>query len=872
MTGDTLIGRTATPPAAYPTLAAFWRDVDGTSRSTGTADTATRTLRVLFAGADDTTTTAGPATQTPHPVRGEPVLERLAVAVLAGAVLAAWTAGPAGPDTVRVHVCAGDCTAPVPVDIALGGATTVRGALVTAHRTLVERAARMRACPEAVRRPVVLVSCAQCPSTQVPSEQGPPAGDDTVVALRVGPSGRLDGRVRGGPAVAGADPAIASGFADVVAAAVAAALADPDATVAVVGTEAARTAGLRPAILYGDRTTCEVDLLGSWDHQVNQRPDAVAIVDGEQHHTYAQLESRAAGLAAALDGLDLPAGAPVAIAWDRCLDAVAAVLAAMRTGRAWVPVPPDLPRARRAEMVRATGAVAVLGPDASPDADLGLPRVSAGAEVSRRPRPTPTPDPDADLCVLFTSGSTGRPAGVRISHAAAANRLQWMWARHPWEDHGCGVWLKSLGLVGSLWEVFGGLLAGRPTVIAAMADLVDPARLWDLLDRHRVTRLLTAPPILHLLLTRARRPGVHVGQALSLVTSSAEPLSAELAGAWRYRFPEHRLLNLYGLTECASNVAVAEIAGTADMAGGDGSAPVSLGVPIDNCRLAVVDAAGAPMPRGVAGELVVGGVCVGKPLDGADTARFGHDGDGSGAPHVRTGDLARLGADGRIVLVGRRDNQVKLRGHRIALEEVEAAVLGAGGPSEAVCGLVGEGRDAALVCWYVGHPDVAQDTAEDVAADLAERCRAILPGPLVPARFLPVEAIPRLPSGKIDRAALRDRDRDRVRHGALADPEAGPVARAQLEVEELVGHPVTPGDRLAGLDMHSLRMVELHERLRTWASVEFDVVDLFRCATVEDVGRLTVGTDDEVAGRGAERARRYRAALARRRRRHERSR
>ncbi|MCO5581844.1 hypothetical protein L7F22_035733 [Adiantum nelumboides] len=605
--------------------------------------------------------------------------------------------------------------------------------------------------PEAVRRPVVLVSCAQCPSTQVPSEQGPPAGDDTVVALRVGPSGRLDGRVRGGPAVAGADPAIASGFADVVAAAVAAALADPDATVAVVGTEAARTAGLRPAILYGDRTTCEVDLLGSWDHQVNQRPDAVAIVDGEQHHTYAQLESRAAGLAAALDGLDLPAGAPVAIAWDRCLDAVAAVLAAMRTGRAWVPVPPDLPRARRAEMVRATGAVAVLGPDASPDADLGLPRVSAGAEVSRRPRPTPTPDPDADLCVLFTSGSTGRPAGVRISHAAAANRLQWMWARHPWEDHGCGVWLKSLGLVGSLWEVFGGLLAGRPTVIAAMADLVDPARLWDLLDRHRVTRLLTAPPILHLLLTRARRPGVHVGQALSLVTSSAEPLSAELAGAWRYRFPRASPAQPVR----AHRVRV-QRRRRRDRRYGRHGRRRWLGPCVARCPDRQLPARRRRRGRctdaaGVAGELVVGGVCVGKPLDGADTARFGHDGDGSGAPHVRTGDLARLGADGRIVLVGRRDNQVKLRGHRIALEEVESRSAGGRRPlrGRVRAGRGGQRRRAGLL---VRRPPGRR--AGHRRGRGGGPGRALPRDPARAARAGPVPAgrgDPSLPSGKIDR-------------------------------------------------------------------------------------------------------------------------
>ncbi|WP_028934505.1 non-ribosomal peptide synthetase [Pseudonocardia spinosispora] len=826
----------------YPTLAAFWR---------GVADADTGALRGLFGESGtatrrpsqrSVTVTAAARTRL---TGDEPILERLLAGVLLGWVLRVWTGVHA--DIVRVHVCAGECAAPVPVDVYSGPATpddapSVRAVLLDAHRTFGERRTRMRGCPPGIAAPAVLVSCADCP----------PSGPDTAVELCVPVPGRLVVRVSSS-GVAGSAPEFLTGLVDVVAAAVLRAVCDPGTAVATVVAGAVRDAGLALSVLHGEHTEPGADLLELWERQVAHRPRAVAVIDGPRWLTYEQLDARSDAVATMLEQLGPRTRGPVAVTHDRGLAAVVAVLAAMKAGRVWVPVPPDLPHARRAEMIRATSAVAVLGPDDG----LGLPAVptdsvdadSVGADRARR-RGRPA-GPDADLCILFTSGSTGAPSGIRVSHGSVLNRLRWMWERHPWSASGRGVWLKSLGLVGSLWEVFGGLLTGHPTVIASMADLVDPARLWDLLDRHRVTRLLTSPPVLQLLLGHAQRPGVAVGRSLSLVTSSAEPLTTTLARAWLRRFPDHRLLNLYGLTECASNVAVADAAEQLD-----GAAQVSIGRPIDNCLLAVVDAAGVSLPHGIVGELAVGGRCVGAPLEAGGTARFGTD--GSGAPLVRTGDLARLGPDGRIELLGRRDNQVKLRGHRIALEEVEAAVVRAGGAAEVVCGLVGDGSDAALVCWYTG--------AGDAHSALLEHCRTVLPSVMVPSRFVAVDAIPRLPGGKIDRAALHTLDTGRRGRSGRSDPAEGPLARALDDVEELVGHPVSPGDRLAGLDLHSLRMVELHERLRRWAPVEFDVVDLFRCATVSDVALLTVGTAEQVAGRGVERAGRYRAALARGRR------
>lgn len=838
----------------YPTLTQFWKQLQGE----GDHDDAG--LYALF-GAARSPLEPG-RSRSAQPILSSASAESSACArvtggdarlwrLLAGTLLASAVNVWADIDGCRVGVCA--CaeavrgrSALVPIDVDRRAGIPVGRELVRAGEQFRARSARRRGLAAHDDHASVVVLCGRCGSrdysalVRIQVDVAP--GKPVVVSACVWTD---------------APSPLATRLASLLAAAMNLAARDSGREIERILAAAGRASSLPTSVIHGDSTPESEDILQLWRRQVDLRGNAVCIVRCDDSTTYRRLDELSDRAAAALDQAGIPAEQPVGITDDRSTEAIVAVLAAIKARRVWVPIPPELPCARRTAMLAAAGAKAVLGPGSELTIALTVaPGHAGGYNCSRTPIP-----PSTELCILFTSGSTGVPAAVRLTHGAALNRLAWMWNRYPWSAGESGIWLKSLGLVGSLWEVFGALLAGRPTIIASAADVMDPARLWGLLERHRVTRLLTSPPVLRLLLDHAVRSGDCAGAHLRLVSSSAEPLTTAVAQAWRAQFPGHKLINLYGLTEGTSNVAVFEVDNTPD------TAQVPIGVPIDNCSMYILDRAGHVLPRGAMGELFIAGRCVAAGLvDRGDHGQFKAD-PVRGGTMVKTGDLGRMAADGQVALLGRRDNQVKLRGFRIALEEVEAVVRRAPGVGDAACALVGEAEEAALVCWWTrsGRADGQQTGPEN----LAEHAQRVLPAAMVPARFIRIETIPRLPGHKVDRRTLRGLDAGAPLTGVNRRlprrlPEhADPASRTIHDIETLLGHPVDPGDRLASLDLHSLRMVQLYERLARWSPAAFEVIDLFRCGTVADICRLTAQELVPAPGRVSERARNQREALSR---------
>ncbi|MGW4807212.1 non-ribosomal peptide synthetase, partial [Kitasatospora sp. NPDC004272] len=361
-----------------------------------------------------------------------------------------------------------------------------------------------------------------------------------------------------------------------------------------------------------------------------------------------------------------------------------------------------------------------------------------------RPGTHPGPDPQDAFQAVFTSGSLGRPKCVTTTYAAVANRLDWFLETYPLLPGDVVAVHKDVSLVGSPVEILTGLLGGAALCFLDRDTLLDPDELWEAVEEHRVSHLLASPPVLELLLASA--PPAGGGAALRLAASSAQGLSADLAGRWRRRFPRTRLLNMYGLTETASNVSCFEV--TDDSPGHGGTVPV--GHPIPGCRIHLLGPGGHPVPAGETGEIHLGGVCLARGYTGPDgdtAARF-VPGPPPGRERLfRTGDTGRW-TDRGLEVLGRTDTQIKIRGYKVMPEEVEALLSALPDVTGAAALAVGDPLDARELVAFVEGP-AGVDTAAAARA-LAQQ----LPAAARPSRIVQVARIPRTASGKVDRVRL----------------------------------------------------------------------------------------------------------------------
>ena len=407
----------------------------------------------------------------------------------------------------------------------------------------------------------------------------------------------------------------------------------------------------------------------------SQRPRATAVACGRRCLTYRQLERHANQMAHRLVELGVRRDAPVGIIADRAVETVVAILAVLRAGGAYVPLDPAYP-AERIEAVLADAAIPVLLlPSASaarlPDhaarrVVIDLDARPTGAPAAQGPAVAPCAD---DLAyVLYTSGSTGRPKGVMVTHGnlrhstAARNRYY----RDPPRSF---LLLSSFAFDSSVAGLFWTLSTGGTLVVPDRAEHADPGRLTALVGQQRVSHLLGIPAFYRqLLATDADALG-----GLSTVIVAGEVCPAELVRAHQARLPDVRLFNEYGPTEATVWCTVFDCAELGERAS------VPIGRAIANTTLYVLDAAGRPVPIGVPGELYIGGdgVARGYLNQPAETAeRFVPDrfGPAPGGRLYRAGDLVRRLENGDLEFLGRNDNQVKVRGHRIELEDIESTL------------------------------------------------------------------------------------------------------------------------------------------------------------------------------------------------------
>ncbi len=559
-----------------------------------------------------------------------------------------------------------------------------------------------------------------------------------------------------------------------------------------------------------------------FEQQARRAPDAVALLHDDLELSYAELNRRANRIAHRLLRLGVGPDARVALCAERSVDLVIAVVAILKAGGAYVPLDPGHPRHRLDELVRDAAPVLVLCDAAgraalAPDGHIPLLAIEE-AQVAGQLESDPVVAglTAAHLAyIIYTSGSTGVPKGVLVEHAQVVRLFDATRADYRFDEHDVWCLFHSLAFDFSVWELWGALAHGGRLVIVPR-DVARSAPAFHRLVCERGVTVLNQTP-------SAFGPFIEAHAAsgapnrLRTVIFGGEALEPRILERWYASEPDQapQLVNMYGITETTVHVTYRPLTRA------DTARPGSpIGRRIRDLRIYLLDRHGEPVPRGVVGELHVGGAGLARGyLDRPQLSaeRFVPDPFGSrpGARLYRTGDLARFDSDGNLDFRGRNDHQIKIRGHRIELGEIEARLAQHPAVREAVVIADGEAGDRRLVA-YVTSAAGTDLLAGELVAALRHHLVDRLPEYMVPAAFVRLDALPLTPNGKLDRAALPAPDGESVFARIYEAPE-GPIEEtlAALWAELLDLPRVGRHDNFFELGGHSLLAVTLMARLRS---------------------------------------------------------
>jgi amino acid adenylation domain-containing protein len=562
-----------------------------------------------------------------------------------------------------------------------------------------------------------------------------------------------------------------------------------------------------------DRDRCIHHLVAD---RAARAPDRVALVFGDDRLTYRQLDARANRTAQRLTQRGVGQGSLVALTAERSLDMVVGLLGILKAGAAYVPLDPTYPPDRLAFMIDDAKPVALLTrPGApipgAPSAAVPVVELDDGeAEES----PVVSVGPGDPAYVIYTSGSTGRPKGVVVPHRAVVNLLLAMREEPGFAESDSLLAVTTLSFDIAVLELLLPLVVGGRVVLASREAAADGERLAELLDRSEVTVMQATPATWHVLLEAGWR-----GDGELKILCGGEALPRDLAN--RLLDCGGSLWNLYGPTETT----VWSLAHRVRR--GEGTVPI--GRPIANTTVYLLDPQGHPVPVGVAAELYLGGAGLAQGYAGQPeltALRF--------VPHpfsadpkarlYRTGDLARYRPDGTLEFLGRVDRQIKLRGFRIELEEIESALRCHDAVGEAVVVETGERPTTKRLLAYV---TPASRPSRPDADTLREFLQESLPDYMVPSQFVTIARIPRTPNRKVDRTALPPPDgTPDSRDGSVAETAVAgtpwemilaEIWREVLEIESVGIH-----DSFYDLGGHSLLAVHVAAAVRERTGFEMN--------------------------------------------------
>ncbi|MCV7307653.1 non-ribosomal peptide synthetase [Mycobacteroides immunogenum] len=598
-----------------------------------------------------------------------------------------------------------------------------------------------------------------------------------------------------------------------------------------------------------------------FERHVQQNPDAIAVVTEGAQLSYGELDQSAGRLASLLRSMGIGSDSLVGINMERSTNLAVALLAVSKAGAAFVPLEPAWPSSRIAEVCANSRIALVLthGDPATRLPSLAIPVLNLDDDPASASTVLASSFASqmADLAyVVFTSGSTGTPKGVMVSHAGICNRLLWQADVLGFGADDAALHKSSLGFDMGINEILLPLVCGGRMVLPKPGAESDPAYLLDLIARTGVTFIDLVPSLLETMLDRPEFGDAT--RSLASVWTGGEALSPELLERY-LSVCAVPMYHGYGPTE-ATVACTYEIFRSGSRRHG-----VTIGTPIGNCQAFILDKTLHPVPPGVSGELYVGGVQLARGYveDPVRTAeRFVAD-PVSGAPGARiyrTGDQARFLPDGTIEFLGRVDNQLKIRGRRIAPEEIENALTAHPSVRRAV--VMGQGDRLVGYC-------ACDDTAL-TWLQLRDWLRERLPEHLVPPAGTILDALPELPSGKIDRAAVQ---RIPVEASAATVPYLEPrYAMERVLVDLWLAVLKVPrigvDDNFFDMGGHSLLLTRVQAKLSEQFGFSVSLLDLYAHPTVAELATFLnrasdQDTQSEVTGSGGLIAARSRAERGR---------
>ncbi|MBV9787732.1 MAG: amino acid adenylation domain-containing protein, partial [Chloroflexi bacterium] len=598
--------------------------------------------------------------------------------------------------------------------------------------------------------------------------------------------------------------------------------------------------------------------------QAARTPDAPALVFGDQTLSYAELNRRANQLAHYLQALGIQPELPIGLCVERSPELMIGLLAILKSGGVYVPLDPAYPQDRLGFMLADAQIHVLLTTSRLCER---LPESAARIVCLDDEWPTVAEQPAENLrgihpdnlaYIMYTSGSTGRPKGVQNSHRAIANRLLWSQEQYPLSPADRVLQIASFSFDIALWELIGPLLAGAQVILARPGGQQESGYLVRLMAEQQVTVAHFVPSLLQVLLTE---PDLQRCDKLRLVFCGGEALPSDLPGRFFARLPVE-LVQFYGPTEASINATAWHFDRSTPQAG------VPIGRPIANTQVHLLDRHLRPVPIGVAGEIYIGGVGVARgylnrPDQTAERfvpdpfAQTGHP--QGGARLYKTGDRGRFLPDGVLQFLGRTDQQIKIRGFRVELGEIEAVLRQHPAVAAAVVVARQDTADLRLVAYVVeeqGNKETKEQKSQESTAippRLPQRERGLgseglpsnlrafladrLPEYMIPAAFVTLDALPLTPTGKIDRRALPapERLRDEAEAGA-AEPSTPTEQMLTGIWSSILGvEQVGRFDHFFELGGHSLKATQVITRIRDAFEVELPLRVLFESPTVAEL-------------------------------------
>ncbi len=594
----------------------------------------------------------------------------------------------------------------------------------------------------------------------------------------------------------------------------------------------------------------EASFVQRFEVQVERAPDAVACWDEHGAWSYLELARRVNQVAQALAARNMGPGELVGVCMERGGELLATLLGVWKVGAAYVPLDPAYPPEYLRQICDDADPGAVLC-SAEHQPLLGIDdslciklEHIAAQEIEYLDLDPRRLQPDALAYVMYTSGSTGKPKGVRVPHRQLGNWLHHLESMLPFTGGEVIAQKTTFVFAVAVKELFAGLLNGCPQVFVDNNTVRDPKTFVATMAEYGVSRVNLGPSHLAAVIEYLRVSGQRL-PALKICITAGEPLPKDLVMAFREFFPGARLINNYGCTELNDVTYY-------DTVNFDGSADfVPIGRPIANTRVYVLDRQGRPVPEGVPGELHVATAGMPERYQGLEilTAERFRSNPFDTEPSDRlfnTGDVVRFLVDGTLDYIGRWDFQVKVRGFRVDVRQVEKVL----GDAPGIRARAVVGRGERLVAFYTGAPGTLVQMAE-----LREFLQTRLPAYMVPDVFVQREAMPQLPNGKLNRRALLESAGDLQQSGAY-EPPVTPTERTLAGIWALVVN--APLERIGRhshffeIGGHSLAAMRVLARVKDAFGVELGVSELFDAPRLDTVSAaIDRRTASRIAAEGA---------------------